>query len=382
MSKFDNEINDYYTELKTKLEDHRDNRGKRHVLALVLLLFMYSVLRSCGALNYSMIHRQMKRDSDYIKKKLRLKQKTDISYTQLKRILALIDYEKFNAINNMFFGKIVKNEGRNWKSIDGKELRGTIDKVVGEKRSENLVQQVSHESKENTVIGFYNGSKESEKTIVKNYFEEHTDLTCEAFTLDALHTNTSLLESINTLKGIYLMQVKGNQKILLEECEQVHQNLEGKHQFSSIDKGHGRLENRNGSLYDLNVDCLDDRWKNTGIETLIVVERDRIILKTDKKSSETVYFISNLKLNPSTGEELFNAVRNHWRVEADHYVRDVTLGEDKIQCLKKNIPRVMAIVIGTVLNLLRRKNIKNNLRELRENLTRNRFLTNQCFCGK
>ncbi len=166
----------------------------------------------------------------------------------------------------------------------------------------------------------------------------------------------------------------------MEECKHTHQNLVAKQKSSSLDKKHGRLENRKGYLYNFNVDCLDDRWKKTGIQTLIAVERDRIVLKTDKKSNETAYFIANLNLNQTTGKELFNATRYHQKIEADNYVRDVTLGEDKIQCLKENIPRVMAVAIGTILNLFRRKNKKNNFTELRENLVRKRHMANQCFC--
>ncbi len=382
MSEFDIKIKYYYCELQNKLKDTRDNRGKKHDLSVVILLFMYAIIRSSGFLNYLKIHRQMMRDAAFIQKKLGLEKKECISYTQLKRILSTIDYQEFNEINNNVFGKTIKEEGRKWESIDGKELRGTINKIIGKKRSENLIQQVSHEDKENEVIGFYNGSKESEKTVVKSFFNERSNLSTEAFSLDALHTDTSLLETINKKSGTYLVQIKANQKKLLEESEHTHQNLCSKHQFSSIEKGHGRLEKRNAYLYNFNIECLDDRWKNTGIQTLIAIKRERTILKISKKSEEIVYFISNLKLSKVVGLELFNAVRNHWKIEADHYVRDVTLGEDKIQCLKENIPRVMAVAIGTVLNLLRRKNKKNNIRELRENLVRNRRLANQCFCAK
>ena len=382
MSEFDNKINDYYSELKTELYDSRDNRGKKHDLALVVLLFMYALLRTSNSLNYSMIHREMCREAHYTQRKLGLPTLKCISYTQFKRLLLFINYKKFNLINIEFFGKTIEKDDRKWKSIDGKELRGTIDKISGQKRSENLIQIVSHQTKENTVIDFYNGSKESEKTVVKNFFKEQTNLIGEAYTLDALHTDAPLLSDINQQQGVYLVQVKGNQKNLLEDCAHLHQNQEEKYKFSSLDKGHGRLEKREGFLFPINIESLDDRWKDTGIQILIAVQRERTILKTNKTSNETVYFISNLSLNPQTGEELFKAVRNHWSVEADHYIRDVTFGEDKIACLQKNTPRVMAIAIGTILNLLRRKNTSNNLREVRENLSKNRRLANQCFSGK
>lgn len=72
MSEFDIKINNYYCELQNKLKDTRDNRGKKHNLSFVILLFMYAIIRSSGSINYLKIHRQMKRDLSSIQKKLGL----------------------------------------------------------------------------------------------------------------------------------------------------------------------------------------------------------------------------------------------------------------------------------------------------------------------
>lgn len=381
MNVSDETLKSYYTQLQKRLPDFRDNRGKRHDLSLIMLIFMYSILRSPGSLNYSLIHRTMKRELKYLLCKLGKKVCACISYSQLKRLLASVDYDELNQINYAFFGRTVKKDGRKWEAVDGKELRGTIDKAAGKKRSENIVQKVSHQSKESYTIGFYNGAKESEKTVVKNYFEGQQSLKGEAYSLDALHTEANFLETISTKVGIYLAQVKGNQKNLLEDCKHLHQNLKSTHSFSTVDKEHGRIEQRDGSLYHLNVESLDKKWVKTDIQTLVAVERNRTIVKTKKESNETAYFVTNLKLDEQTGKELFDAVRNHWSIESDNWVRDVNFGEDKIQCLKKNIPRVMGVVLGSVLNLLRRKN-KNNLRALREELSQNRRLAYACWRGK
>ena len=198
MSEFDNKIKDYYTQLQNELCDFRDNRGKKHDLAFVMLTFMYSILRSTGMLSYSQIHRIMKRETKYLKRKIGQKSGNCISYSQLKRILASVGYHKLNEINSKYFGKTVRKDGLNWEALDGKELRGTIDKALGEKRSENIVQQVNHHSKESFAIGFYNGSKESEKTVVKTFFKEQKSLKGNAFSLDALHTAEKSENFVNT----------------------------------------------------------------------------------------------------------------------------------------------------------------------------------------
>ncbi len=79
------------------------------------------------------------------------------------------------------------------------------------------------------------------------------------------------------------------------------------------------------------------------------------------------------------GKELFQACREHWVIKADNHVRDVNFGEDNIHCFLKNIPRVLATILGTVLNLLRRRNRNNNLAALKENLARKRRLANKMF---
>jgi len=379
MDESGNEIRNYYEELKNKLPDNRDNRGKRHVLAFVILSFFLAILRSSSKLNYSIIHRIMQRNHEFFKNQVGEVSIRPISYSQLKRVLAKINYESFNSINQTYYNKQVEHEGLFWRAIDGKELRGTIDKVAGQKRSENIVQMVSHQDQSSQLIGFYNGSKESEKTLVQKHFESEKELNGSAFTLDALHTHPGLLTAVAQKNGIYLAQVKENQKNLLEDCKHTHQHLIEKQQINESEKGHGRIETRQGFLYLLNVECLVSRWKDSDIQTLLVVERTRFITKTKTETNETAYFVSNKKLTKVSGLELFNAARQHWRIETDNNIRDVNFGEDEIRSFNKNTSRMMAVSISFALNLLRRINSKNNIRILREDLSSDRNLLFPCL---
>ncbi len=379
MSESSNNSKDYFTELQTKLTDSRDNRGKKHHLAFVILSFFIAILSSSGKLNVSLIHRKMLSNKEFLRTIFDSEPTTVISYSQLKRVLSKVDYQSFNSINQEYFKKQICTEELLWQAIDGKELRGTIDKVVGQKRSENIVQQVSHQSKQSQLIGFYNGSKESEKTIVQDYFDTATDLQGKAYSFDALHTSAGLLESIEQKNGIYLMQVKENQKHLLEDCKNIHGNLQVKERFTTTEKGHGRIENRTGFLYPLNVECLDSRWYKSNIQSLVVVERTRYIVKTKVETKETAYFISNKKIEQNTGKELINAARQHWTIESDNHVRDVNFGEDEIICFNKNASRMMAISISLAINLLRPLNKNNNIKALREEISNNRNLISSCF---
>lgn len=128
------------------------------------------------------------------------------------------------------------------------------------------LQEVANDSLcphlQSCIIGFYQGSKESEKTVVKNYFDQLTTLS-GGYSLDALHCYPSLLETIADKQGIYLVQVKSNQSKLLEECVHIGQHLPCTQTVGTIDKAHGRLEIRQAKLYEVNLACLEQRWHKT-----------------------------------------------------------------------------------------------------------------------
>jgi predicted transposase YbfD/YdcC len=360
------------------LVDERDNRGKRHNLAFVLTGMLIALLRTGKRLNIASIQRWMQREHAQLVAETGCESKKAISDVQLRRLLAGLDYGLYNQVNETYFGKSVYSSDSFWQAIDGKELRGSIDKLKGEKRGENVVRAVSHQGLQSRIIAFYQGSKESEKTVVKNYFDEQITLS-GGYSMDALHCYAALLETIAEKGGIYLVQVKSNQEKLLEECEQIAQQLPCKQAFQTIDKAHGRMEQRQAKLYELNVECLEPRWHKTAIQTLVVIDRQRLRLKDGQESGERAYFITNQTLTGQAGADLFEAVRKHWSVEIDNHVRDVTLGEDYIICRESNRMRSVASIINTGLNLIRRHNTNNNFVALREELNFDRQKAINCL---
>jgi predicted transposase YbfD/YdcC len=338
-----------------------------------------SLLRCTGHVSLAMLHRRMIKEHDLMVIDTSFRAKKCVSYVQLGRILGNIDYEAFNKINATYFEIQTEQIEGLWLAVDGKELRGTIDGVSGDKRGENVVKMVSHEDLESQIIGFYSGKKESEKTIVQQYFQGQDTLN-GAYSLDALHTCPTLLEAVENKGGIYLAQIKKNQKELFEECQHMVQNLPFKYDFEDVEKAHGRIEHRIAGLYPLEVATLDERWQNSGIGTLVAIYRKRERTKDRKISQEIVYFVSNKILtNEIAGNELYRAVRNHWSVESDNFVKDVNLGEDRLKCYKTNRSRAVASVFNVAVNLLRRKNITNNLRVVREECNFDRKYAMRCF---
>ena len=133
--------------------------------------------------------------------------------------------------------------------------------------------------------------------------------------------------------------------------------------FSRLDapqRGHGRLEHRSYSCFSLPATATAVRWKDAGLATLIQVRRSRQELEGSLSREEISYFVSNRAVHSQQlAEELFDAIRHHWRIEAMHHRRDVTLAEDALQTGNQAISRLMSSLRTLTLGLLAKAKPKN-----------------------
>lgn len=323
----------FYEEVqKSEGLDLRDNRGKIHDLAFILLGVILGLLRKRDG-NLSSIHRSMVNTHEKLCSILQIKIPRAVSRAQLPRILAKVDLEKFEEILFTHFEIKLDKEEKEWFAGDGKELRGSIEK--GSKRGEVIVQLVRHE--DGCVLGQsrYNGEKESEKPCLRHLIEAKSAQN-QKITADALHLNPAMTSMIEQGKGIFLIGLKENQKELLADMEWHVKNHEPLATYDTLDKGHGRLEQRHYYYFDISKEYFDKRWKTTNFRSLFKVIRHRTILTTDAQSEETAYYISNGNLldKTQTAVEYFDAIRNHWSVEVNNHIRDVTLSEDDLRTKK------------------------------------------------
>ena len=109
------------------------------------------------------------------------------------------------------------------------------------------------------------------------------------------------------------------------------------------------------------------RWAESGVKTLIVIERERKCTKTQKKSKEKSYWISNLPINTTNFLELVIAIREHWTVEVHNNIRDKQIGEDNLITRNENQSRFISTCITLAINLLENQKVE-NLTILREEL--------------
>jgi hypothetical protein len=163
-----------------------------------------------------------------------------------------------------------------------------------------------------------------------------------------------------------IVQVKGNQKTLLNDCLTLSETTIPDDVYQEpVTKTRNRIESRQVELFIAPVLTDSQQW--TLVEVVIKVQRYRQLFdtktKTWKNSDETSFYISTIVLS---AQEFCQAIRDHWGTEnRNHYVRDVTMGEDKSR-IRTN-PHIFAKLRSFALNILRKNNIQNVSLELFEN---------------
>ena len=163
-----------------------------------------------------------------------------------------------------------------------------------------------------------------------------------------------------------IVQVKGNQKTLLNDCQTLSATTPPDEVYQEpVSKTRNRIESRQVEIFISPALTDDEQW--TLVKVVVKVQRFRQVLdtktKTWKNSDETSFYISTISLS---AQEFCQAIRNHWIIEnRNHYVPDVSMGDDKSR-IRTN-PHIFAKLRSFALNILRKNNVENVSLELFEN---------------
>jgi len=163
-----------------------------------------------------------------------------------------------------------------------------------------------------------------------------------------------------------IVQVKENQPSLFQACLTLTQSTEPIDVYQEpLTKTRNRLECRRVETFISPALTDNEQWAL--VQAVVKVERYRQVFHTQTKtwqnSDETSFYISTIILN---AQEFGQIIRGHWAIEnRNHYVRDVTLGEDKSR-IRIN-PHIFAKLRSFALNILRKNKVENVSLELFEN---------------
>ncbi|MFI8308302.1 hypothetical protein ACIF80_33835 [Streptomyces sp. NPDC085927] len=90
-----------------------------------------------------------------------------------------------------------------------------------------------------------------------------------------------------------------------------------------------------------------------GALQVVQLKRRRVDRKTGKVSIKTVYTVTDLTAEQATPAQLAALIRDHWKIEVLHHIRDVTFAEDAPQLRTGAAPRAMATWRNLAIGALR-----------------------------
>jgi predicted transposase YbfD/YdcC len=153
-----------------------------------------------------------------------------------------------------------------------------------------------------------------------------------------------------------IVQVKGNQKFLLKDCERVTECTTPRDTNVQYANGRGRKEKRVAEVFTTLSSFTDSIKKQWGayIRAVIKITRSTTYFNTktkrfEKRSEEALYVATTKTIS---AKDVNHFIREHWSIEnRNHYVRDVTFQEDASR-IRRN-PDRMVRLRSFALNILR-----------------------------
>ncbi|MGK5091305.1 ISAs1 family transposase, partial [Deltaproteobacteria bacterium TL4] len=285
-----------------------------------------------------------------------------ISRAHLPRLLDRVDWESLNQIIFEHLGlHVTRGSAGEWIALDGKALRGSP--------GEQIVSARTHQSEVTVAQARMQGIKSSEILVARSLLKSSA-LKRQKVTLDALHVTPETTAQIHQDQGVYLIQVKENQPHLLALCQQIALKEPPLGHLESLEKSHGRLQSREARFFSFSPYPLDSRWNNSGLLSFVCLERKVEEIKTKQVSTEVSYYVTNQSLqNHGIQAGTMAAIRQHWGIESWHWIRDVTLSEDKVKSKYTNHAQILGLLRTCVLGVFKKfggKNMKENLDNCRD----------------
>ena len=339
------------------IPDMRRERGKKHRLIDILFIALCTILsggEGFGDMVLFATHRE-----DWLRKYIELPSGIP-SYFTFRRIFQILDPSSLKECLVSWAESLRNATGGEVIALDGKTLRHSFDTWSGQKAIHLVNAWITELG---LAIGCEKVDAKSNEIPTVLEFLEKLSLKGRTVTLDALGCQKEIAAKIVAKGGDYLLCAKGNQARLYEDLKEFFHDCGdfkgiGHDYFGSLEKGHGRIEERKCWAVEGETEWLGIQkdWKN--VRTMAAIERKRTT--KGKSSVETTYYITTLNAN---AEHIASVARSHWGVENGlHWVLDVTMNEDMNRVRKDHAPENLAVLRRIAVSMVNQVKGKRSVR--------------------
>lgn len=346
----------------SRIKDHRRKQGRRYELEHILLFSILAILS--GATSYRKIQKFIVAHYDTLAEMFDLDWDRMPAHTTLREIIQSTSGQELEQSFRQYSQELAhSDEQKQFIGGDCKLLRGSFDHFKDQKASQILSAFVSNSR---LILAHEEIATKTNEIPMAQALMKKLGLSGYIFTFDALHCQEKTLETAKESGNDVIVQVKANQKRLFNDCQTIAATTTPDEIYQEpLTKTRNRLESRQVEIFISPALTDDDKW--AWVKVVVKVERYRQEFdpktNTWKNSDETAFYIATIILS---AEEFCQAIRNHWGIEnSNHYVRNVTMGEDKSR-IRTN-PHIFAKLRSFALNILRKNNVENVSLELFDN---------------
>lgn len=335
------------------IEDKRQEKKIRHKLLDIVVIVLFAKLANAD--DWQEVEIFAKSKEDFLRQYIELENGIP-SHDTMQRVMGSIAPEYMQRVYQKWNEMVNRREGEALKKIiciDGKTMRGNKT----EKQKANHIVSAWCD-----MDGFCLGQKKVEEksneiTAIPQLLDAIQVKGC-VITIDAMGTQTEIVEKMKQKRADYTLAVKENQKNLYHEIREYFEDEEFLEEIKdnggykiTKEKAHSQIEIREYYQCD-KIKWMQEKSRWKGIKSI------GMICKTTKQAGKEVterrYYISSL---PSDIELFARTVREHWSVEIMHWHLDVTFKEDANATLDKTAAQNLNIINKWCLSILKLFNV-------------------------
>ncbi len=295
----------------------------------------------------------------------------------LQRLFCKLDPDQLSSALTRYFATTTSGEcrprGSQGVAIDGKAQRGRLA-FDSSGSSVHALAAYLHDQgivlAQEPIDNHGPADKAEAELTVAPKLIERIDWQGRVMTTDALGCQRNLCQQVIEAGGDYLVTVKANQptlysdiRLLFDPPPDLAEPLADRREATTVDHGHGRHDDTRHLVASTDLVGYTD-WPHLAQ----VFRLERTWQEHDVVKSEVRYGITSLPPQIADASRLLELRRGHWGIEnSDHYVKDVTMGEDRSLIHLANGPSIVAMFRDAALSLLHRGGYRAIASRLRHN---------------
>lgn len=340
----------YIVKKLAQLSDPRQKWKVRHSLVDILAICIVAVI--CGAQTSLEIAEYGRLREEWFREFLELKHGMPSRLT-INRVLGLVDPRQFSALFTVIMQYVQRLSKGGICSIDGKSY---MTPRAGGECGSPLYMLNAWSNENSMILGQLRVEEKSNEVTAIPVLLKMLDIRDLTVTIDAIGCQKAIVSQITKQKADYVIGLKENQPTMYHEmrayaqCCLADESMSEKYtSYTTIEKGHGRIEKREYYLFD-DLSWFENRKEWDNLRGFIMVRSTRE--RTGKPTStECRYYITSLTDVHKAGE----AVRAHWGIENKlHWSLDVLLREDDWATREKQVAANLATIRKLALTFLRK----------------------------